>query len=77
MSKNKKKSNSNIKCDVESCKNNNCEDGTCCLDEVCISCNCDSDDCHNTTETICQSFKEVDSNITDNVYEVTAEIDTN
>lgn len=74
MSKSKKmKSNSNIECDVVSCENNNCEEGTCCLEKVCISCNCANDDCHETYETVCQSFKENGSNITDNEYEVTSE----
>lgn len=75
MSKKKSKSNSNIKCDVVSCENNNCEEGTCQLEEVCISCCCDNDDCHDTGDTICQSFKETGANITDNEYEVTSEID--
>ena len=69
MSKNKSK----IKCDVSSCENNNCEEGTCQLKEVCISCSCDNDDCHEICETICQSFKETSANITDNVYEVESE----
>ncbi len=73
----KKKSNSNIKCDVSSCDHNNCEEGTCCLDEVCISCSCDNDNCHDTGETICQSFKETGSNITDTEYEITAETENN
>lgn len=77
MKKNKVKSNSNIKCDVASCENNNCEEGTCQLEEVCISCSCDNDKCHDTGETICQSFVETKSNITDNEYEVTSEIDNN
>lgn len=71
----KKKSNVNIKCDVSSCENNNCEEGTCRLEKVCISCSCDNDKCHDTCETICQSFKETGSDINDNVYEVTSEIE--
>ena len=74
MSKNKCKSNSNIKCDVTSCENNNCEEGTCQLENVSISCSCDTDDCHDSCETICQSFKETGSDITDNEYEVDSEI---
>jgi hypothetical protein len=70
MSKNKVKSNSNIKCDVVSCENNNLEEGTCTLKEVSISCDCDNDKCHDTCETICQSFKETSANINDNEYEV-------
>lgn len=69
----KKKSNQDIKCDVVSCENNNCEEGTCRLEKVSISCSCDSDKCHEVSETICQSFKETGSNITDNEYEVTSE----
>ena len=75
MSKKKLKSNSNIKCDVASCDHNNCEEGTCQLEEVCISCSCDNDKCCDTSETICQSFEETKANITDNEYEVTSEIE--
>ena len=46
MKKNKVKSNSNIKCDVASCENNNCEEGTCILKSVTISCFCDGDKCN-------------------------------
>ncbi len=70
MSKKKVKSNSNIKCNVSSCNYNNCEEGTCQLEEVCISCSCDNDKCHDVCETVCQSFKETQSNINDNEYEV-------
>lgn len=73
MGKKKQKSNYSIKCDVVSCDHNNCEEGTCQLDEVCISCDCDNDKCHDVCKTICQSFKETGSNITDNEYEVTSE----
>ena len=73
MRKNKVKSNSNIKCDVVSCENNNCEEGTCQLKEVSISCSCDNDNCHDTCDTICQSFKETSANINDNEYEVTSD----
>ena len=76
MKKNKVKSNSNIKCDVASCENNNCEEGTCQLEKVHIGCSCDNDKCYDMNETICQSFKDThssNSNITDTVYEVTAE----
>lgn len=70
-----KKSNFNIKCDVESCDYNNCEEGTCQLEEIHISCSCDNDKCHNTDETICQSFEETKSDITDTEYEVTSEME--
>lgn len=75
MSKNNNKSNSNIKCDVVSCHHNNCEEGTCQLDEVEISCTCSNDECSNCVETICQSFETTKSNITDNEYEVQSEIE--
>ena len=64
------KKQNNIKCDVSSCNYNNCEEGTCKLKEVHISCNCDKDNCHDSLETVCQSFIETSSNITDNEYEV-------
>ncbi len=69
----KKKSNHDIKCDVASCENNNLEEGTCCLEKVSISCCCDTNKCHDESETICQSFKETSANITDNEYEVDSE----
>lgn len=69
------KSNSSIKCDVSSCNFNNCEEGTCQLEEVCISCSCDSDKCCDTTETICQSFESTKSNINDNEYEVQSDFE--
>ena len=75
MSKNNKKSNSSIKCDVASCDHNNCEEGTCQLKEVEISCSCDKDNCCDTGETICQSFETTKSNITDNEYEVQKKIE--
>ena len=46
-----------IKCDVESCKHNNCENVCCELDEIKISCTCNNNCCKKTEETICQSFK--------------------
>lgn len=67
MGKNKCNSNGSIKCDVESCEYNNCEEGTCTLDEIKVSCTCDNCDCYDTSETICQSFecKEADESDTD------------
>ena len=56
MKKNECKSNDNIICDVVSCKHNNCEEGTCTLKTVTISCSCDNEKCKCTEETICQSF---------------------
>lgn len=73
MSKGNKKSNSNIKCDVTSCDHNNCKDGTCCLEQVEISCSCNNDECADCGETICQSFETTHGNITDNEYEVQSE----
>ena len=49
MGQSKKKSNSTIKCDVVTCDHNNCEEGTCRLDEVEISCSCASDECADCT----------------------------
>ena len=57
MSKNKTKSNSNIKCDVVSCENNNCEEGTCILKSITISCVCNNGNCKCTEETICKDFE--------------------
>ncbi len=54
----KNNSNDSIKCSVESCKHNNCEEGTCELEEIKVGCNCDGCDCTNEDETICQSFEE-------------------
>ena len=70
MSKNKMKSNSNIKCDVSACDYNNCEEGTCRLEKISISCSCDGDRCCDTIDTICQSFENTNANINDNEYEV-------
>ena len=72
----KKKDNSKIKCSVESCKNNNCEEGTCTLNEISVNCTCDNKDCCCCDETVCESFETDESsnkNITDNVYEVKSE----
>lgn len=46
-----------IKCDVATCKHNNCDNDCCELNEVKISSTCDGDCCKKTEETICQSFK--------------------
>lgn len=61
-----KKKKSNIKCDVESCKHQNTEEGVCELDEIKVSCECNNDDCECNEETICESFdcnKESDPDI--------------
>lgn len=55
------KCNSSIKCDVETCKYNDNEEEKCTLEEIKVSCTCDNCDCTNKDETICKSFKEVDS----------------
>lgn len=52
-----KKSKGNIKCDVESCKYNDCKDGICELDSIKVSCTCKNDECDCTESTICDSFK--------------------
>ena len=51
-----KKKKSTIKCDVESCKHQNTEEGLCELDEIKVSCECSNDDCKENQETICESF---------------------
>ncbi len=56
----KKKNNcksTKVKCDVESCKFQNDEEGICELEEVQISCDCDNDECGCNEETICESFE--------------------
>lgn len=53
----KKKCSSKIKCDVESCKHQNNEEGICNLEEIQISCDCNNDDCECCEETVCQSFE--------------------
>lgn len=74
MSK-KEKCNEKIKCDVESCTNNNCEEGCCELNSIEVSCTCDNDSCKECEETICASFEERGGPLTDNEYEVDSEDD--
>jgi len=74
MSK-KRGNNSKISCDVTSCDYNDSEEGECTLNNVCISCQCSKDECHNTSSTVCESFVNSGGNITDNVYEVTSEME--
>ena len=50
--------NQKIKCDVESCKYNDCGKKLCCLDKINVSCTCDCDSCNSKIETICDSFEE-------------------
>ncbi len=51
------KTNHNIKCDVESCKHNNCKENCCSLDEIKVSCTCNSDDATEKEVTICENFE--------------------
>ena len=46
-----------IKCEVESCKHNNCKKGICELDSIKVSCICKNDECDCTENTICNSFE--------------------
>lgn len=71
------KSNDKIKCDVNSCTHNNTDDKCCELESIKISCTCDVNECHDCKETICESFEETGSNITNNEYEVDSESETN
>lgn len=43
-----------VKCDVESCKHNDCH--CCSLEVLDITCTCDKEDCQHKKETICGSF---------------------
>lgn len=56
----KKKENSSIKCDVKSCEHNNCNMNCCTLDEIKVSCCCNSEDVNNKDETICSSYKKAE-----------------
>lgn len=47
-----------IKCDVETCKYQDCNDGICVLDSIKVSCSCNKDNCTCTDQTICKSFCE-------------------
>ncbi len=66
--------NDKIICDVDSCNYNNSEKGTCSLKTIKVSCTCNKNDCQTSKETICQSFENTGSPITDSVYEVTSEM---
>ncbi len=66
--------NDKIMCNVESCNYNNKEEGTCCLKTIQVSCTCNNKQCLSSKETVCQSFENTGSPITDNVYEVTSEL---
>ena len=51
-----KKKDQNIKCNVDSCKYNDCSDNKCNLSEIKIGCNCGDVQCKE--DTICDSYKE-------------------
>ncbi len=53
----KRKESTNIKCDVESCKHNDYDEGICKLSEIKVSCTCANDECDCTDSTICDSFE--------------------
>ncbi len=52
-----KKDNKKIKCDVESCKHNDCECKNCTLDEIKVSAQGDKKEACKK-ETICDSYEE-------------------
>lgn len=54
-----KKKNASIKCDVESCKHNDCSCGCgyCSLDEIKVSCTCNHDEAEHKDVTVCDSFE--------------------
>ena len=67
----KKKINKQIKCDVESCRHQNSEEGMCELEEIKVSCNCEHDECESNDETVCESFE----NINETIYSDDEDID--
>lgn len=46
-----------IKCDVESCKHQNSEDGCCKLPEIKVNCCCNPEEASDKDVTICDSFE--------------------
>lgn len=58
--KKEKNNNQSINCNVENCKYNDCDNEKCNLDEINVSCDCDDNEA-TKKETICDSFKEEDS----------------
>ncbi len=66
--------NNNIICDVDSCDYNDSKEGTCTLKCIKVSCTSNRNNCQTSDETVCESFENTGSPITDNVYEVTSEI---
>lgn len=55
MSKDNKQT---IRCNVSSCKYNDCDCNMCNLNEIDVSCSCNKNKCSSKKETICNSFKE-------------------
>jgi hypothetical protein len=51
-----KKYNQKIKCDVDSCKHNDCREKMCQLHEVKVGCGCKVPNCKD--DTVCDSFEE-------------------
>ena len=61
-----------VQADVSNCKFE--KEGDCTLKKVVISCDGSGSDCRDTSSTLCQSFVSSGGIITDNEYEVQAEI---
>ena len=55
------KKNQKIKCNVETCKHNDCEQELCQLSEIKVGCGCDDTNCKD--DTICVSFEEEKNDI--------------
>ena len=53
----KKKSNSSIKCSVDSCKHQDSAKCECELDEIEVVCSCGEDDCTCPSDTACGSYE--------------------
>ena len=51
-----KKKNQKIKCNVEACKHNDCDNKECQLNEIKVVCSCCNPNCKD--ETICDNFEE-------------------
>lgn len=56
----KKKDNKSIKCNVESCIHNDCDNEYCKLEEIQVTCSCDNNKA-DKQETICDSFEKCDT----------------
>lgn len=58
MSKKRKNdTNPSIKCNVESCKHQDCSNHCCTLEAIEVDCTCGCDEAVDKKETICKSFK--------------------